>query len=75
MRSNDKAAGRVDAGCAISFALFSAMLFLPVWIWDWPWYWALLFVAVFTALLYEAKRRWDFDLWEWMPWWLLWWWW
>jgi hypothetical protein len=64
---------RIGIGWAMALALFTAVLFLPLSIWGLPWHWSLLIVLLVTAGLFEAKRRWDFDLWD--LWWLWWWWW
>jgi hypothetical protein len=70
----DKTEQGIDIGCAIALAAFGALVFLPLSIWVLPWPLALLIVLVVAGGLFEAKRRWDFDIWEWWPGWLWWWW-
>jgi hypothetical protein len=56
---------RIDLGCAATPALLTAVLFLPLSIWVLPWPFALLFVEVLAAGLFEANRRWGFEIWGW----------
>jgi hypothetical protein len=71
----DSTERRINIAFAIGAAAFSTIVFLPLWIWGLPWLWALLIAAIVCAVLFEAKRRWDFSIWDyWWIWLPPWWW-